>query len=60
MRYTPVAFATQVVAGTNYAFLTTTAVVAPNGPQGAAKVYVLQPLPGQGEPQVTKVEPIVP
>lgn len=58
VEYVPFAFATQVVAGTNYSFLCTSQVVAPHGKQGAAKVYIFAPLPGQGEPHVTKIEPI--
>ena len=55
-----VAFATQVVAGTNYCFLCTSTLVAPSQTQGAAKVYVFQPLPGQGEPYITQILPILP
>ena len=58
--YTPFAFATQIVSGTNYCFLCTTTLVSPNPVQGAAKVYVYQPLPGHGGPhvmQITQVHP---
>jgi hypothetical protein len=58
--YQPFAFATQVVAGTNYCFLCTTTVVTPEKTQGAAKVYVLQPLPGQGKPHITEIVQVVP
>ena len=44
--YTPFAFATRVVAGTNYCFVCTSTLVAPSQTQGAAQVYVFQPLPG--------------
>lgn len=46
--YKLLACATQVVAGANYAFLCTAAVVAPNAPKAILTLYVHKPLPGQG------------
>jgi len=60
VKYTPIAFATQVVAGTNYAFLCKAAVVVPNAPQRAVKLYIFKPLPGQGEPHVTQILDVFP
>ena len=56
--YTPLAFATQVVAGTNYCFLCKGHVVYPNAPEFAAKVYIYQPL--QGDPHITEISQIIP
>jgi len=58
--YTPVAFATQVVAGTNYCFLCTTTGTDHPSTQGAAKVYVFQPLPGQGSARVSHIDRVIP
>jgi hypothetical protein len=59
--YQPFAFATQVVAaGTNYCFLCTTTLVGPGTTQGAAKVYVSRPLPGQGIPYFTEIHQVFP
>lgn len=58
--YTPLAVATQVVAGINYCFLCKGEVVAPGGHQIAAKVYIFEPLPGQGDPRITDIEEIHP
>ena len=58
--YVPVAFATQVVAGTNYCFLCTTTVMDGSNTQGAAKVYVFQPLPGQGTAHITHIDKVLP
>ena len=60
VNYTPIAFATQVVAGTNYVFLSKALVVAPNAPQRAVKIYIFQPLPGQGKPHVTQILDVSP
>lgn len=49
---TPTAVSTQVVAGINYSFLCRDAE------DKEYKVVVYQPLPGQGEPSVTSVEPV--
>lgn len=56
--YTPLAVATQVVAGTNYCFLCKAVVVVPNAPESAAKIYIHQPL--QGEPHLTDISTIKP
>ena len=57
VRYSPVAVAQQVVAGTNYAFFCNT-VSSTNPPQrSVAIVEVFQPLPGQGPAQRTGIVP---
>jgi hypothetical protein len=56
--YTPLAFATQVVAGTNYCFLCQGKVVYPGAPELAAKVYIYVPL--QGEPHLSQIIQITP
>ena len=65
VNYTPIAVATQnvvasilssgarTIAGAKYVFLSKAVEVAPNAPQRAVKIYIFQPLPGQGEPHVT-------
>jgi len=35
-------------------------VVAPNAPQRAVKIYIFQPLPGQGVPHVTQILDVSP
>jgi hypothetical protein len=55
VNYTPVAVATQVVAGTNYAFFCNAKGVYPNAINQAALVNIHQPLPGQGEPNITGI-----
>jgi len=60
VKYTPLAVATQVVAGINYAFLSEGVVVYPNAQTNVFVIKIHAPLPGQGEPHVTgitKVEP---
>ena len=44
--YSPVAFATQIVAGTNYSFFCNAKGVYPNAPNQAAIVDIYQPLDG--------------
>ena len=56
--YQPLAYTSQVVAGTNYCFLAKGTVIVPGAPQKAALVYIFQPLPGQGEPTVTGIKEI--
>lgn len=56
--YQPLAYTTQVVAGTNYCFLAQGKVVVPSSPIRAALVYIYHPLPGQGEPHVTGIKQI--
>ena len=46
VKYTPNAFALQIVNGTNYCFLCTAEVVVPNAPRFPALVYVYKPLNG--------------
>ncbi len=56
--YTPLAFATQVVAGINYCFLCEGKVVVPGTPEFAAMVYIYAPL--QGDPYITEISQITP
>ncbi|HZX29888.1 MAG TPA: hypothetical protein VFF03_00925 [Rhodocyclaceae bacterium] len=58
--YTPFAFATQVVAGTNYCYLAQGKPATLNPTPFVAKVYVFQPLPGQGQAHITQVVHITP
>lgn len=51
-RLVPQSVATQVVAGTNYSFICT------DKSENVVKVVVFKPLPNQGEPRVTSVEPV--
>ena len=44
--YTPIAFATQVVSGTNYRFIANAKAVYPNAPNQAALVDIYKPLDG--------------
>jgi len=60
VHYTPLAFATQVVAGTNYSVLAKGVIAAPGSPEIAVKIHIFQPLPGQGDPhllQIIRIEP---
>lgn len=59
VRYKPLAFASQVVAGLNYCFLCETESVTLDPARGFAKLYVFAPLEG-GEPILTKISPIEP
>lgn len=55
VKYTPETVATQVVAGRNYRFVCK-AVTATREPKTyKAEVVVYQPLPGQGEPRISKI-----
>ncbi len=56
--YTPLAVATQVVAGKNYCYLCKGVVVYPGSPEFAAKLYVYAPL--EGPPHITEIERIEP
>lgn len=58
--YTPQAFATQVVAGTNYCFLCQGTPAYLNPPDLVAKVYIYQPLPTQGAPHLVQIVQIQP
>jgi len=59
VKYTPLAFATQVVAGTHYSFLAESQVVVPNAPEGVVVIHVFQPL-GGGTPYITKITEVPP
>lgn len=54
--YTPLAFATQVVAGTNWCFLSE--AILPGGSQNAVLLYIYEPL--QGHPHITEITKIKP
>jgi hypothetical protein len=56
--YTPLAFATQVVAGTNYCFLCQGKVVYPGASDIAVKLYIFKPL--KGDPHISHIERILP
>ncbi|WCM92394.1 hypothetical protein M5C99_18860 [Acidovorax sp. NCPPB 2350] len=56
--YTPFAFATQVVAGTNYSFLAKAQTVVPNAQTRVVKLHIYQPL--QGQPHITQIIDIQP
>ncbi|GKT21424.1 hypothetical protein [Acidovorax sp. SUPP3334] len=58
-KYTPFAFATQVVAGTNYSFLSQAQYVVPNTVR-VVKLHIYQPLPGQGQPHIAQIIEITP
>lgn len=60
VKYTPLAFATQVVAGTNYCYLSQAQTVVPNAPVRVVKLYIYQPLPGQGQPHITQIVDVTP
>ncbi|MEM9542944.1 MAG: hypothetical protein AAGA60_26060 [Cyanobacteria bacterium P01_E01_bin.42] len=51
--YEPVAFATQVVAGTNYRFFSNATVIYPNAPHKAVVIQIYQPL--EGVPYITDI-----
>ena len=59
VRYTPVAYATQVVAGLNYAFLALAklTIIAPES-ESVKILYVYKPL--QGDPHITHIVPVTP
>lgn len=58
VNYTPLAFATQVVAGTNWCFLAKGTIVYPDNPEIAALIYIYEPL--HGETHVTEIHRINP
>jgi hypothetical protein len=58
MQYTPLAFATQVVAGTNYCFLCKAKVVYPNAPDRVVELYILKPLDGPSH--IVKITEVLP
>jgi len=58
VRYSPVAVATQVVAGTNYAFFCNANRPVGSPYNNAAIIYIHAPLPGEGEPSIVRIEPI--
>ena len=58
VHYTPVAYATQVVAGLNYAFLTLAKPVIPTPAESVKILYVYKPL--QGDPHITHIVPVNP
>jgi hypothetical protein len=62
VQYTPLAFATQVVAGTNYCFLSKAKVVHPIAPERVVKLYIFQPLPTAPEtkPHITEIVEVKP
>jgi hypothetical protein len=59
VKYTPLAFATQVVAGENYCFLCQQKAVYPNAPDHVVLVYIYQPLGGHS-PYITHITKITP
>lgn len=57
-RYTPLAFASQVVAGTNYCFLCDVQYATPFPDENAVKVYIYQQ--SDGKPHHYRIVPISP
>lgn len=57
-KYTPIAFATQVVAGTNYCFLCEAQYATPVSSENVVLVYVYQP--ANGKPVLHKIVSISP
>jgi hypothetical protein len=58
VNYVPSAFATQIVAGTNYCFLCTGEVVIPNAPRFPALVHIFKPLNGKAHiSEITRIKP---
>ena len=55
VNYKPIAVATQIVAGTNYAFFCNAQVVAPNTPVFGAVIYIKAPLPAKGGPKIVDI-----
>ena len=60
VQYEPIAFASQVVAGTNYTFLAKSHPVIPNPPMGVCKIHIFAPLPNQGVIELGAIDPIDP
>ncbi len=58
VKYTPMAFATQIVAGTNYCFLCEAKGVYPGATSFPALVYIYLPL--TGAPHITSITEIKP
>jgi hypothetical protein len=58
VHYTPIAYATQVVAGLNYAFLTLAKPVIVEPTESVKILYVFKPL--QGDPHITHIVPVNP
>lgn len=58
MTYTPVAFATQVVAGMDYCYLCRGVPSYQGAPETAFKVYVY--VPSEGTPHLTTIDRILP
>ncbi len=56
--YSPLAFATQVVAGTKYAFLAQGHIVIPDEPKIVAVIHIIKPL--QGKPHILEIKQIPP
>ena len=55
--FTPIAVATQSVAGTNYSFFCNSKTVAPNAPNEVAFVNIFQPLNGDPEYKIKSCDP---
>jgi hypothetical protein len=60
VKYTALAFATQVVNGLNYCFLCEGEVVAPGQPEFAALIYVYVPSGERPQPHITHITRINP
>jgi len=58
VHYTPVAYATQVVAGTNYAFLALSKPVVPEPVESVVILHVFKPL--KGDPHITQIVTVKP
>jgi hypothetical protein len=56
VNYTPLAFASQVVAGTNFKFFCNAKGVYPGALNEAAMVTIFRPL--QGDPHITSIEKV--
>jgi hypothetical protein len=57
VQYTPVAYSSQIVNGTNYNFLCQATPAYPGAVSYSAHVYVYQPL--QGQAHITQITPVV-
>ena len=60
VRYRPLAVATQVVAGLNYAFLSEGTGVYPEAQTNVFVIHIYAPLPGHGAPHVTGITKVNP
>jgi len=56
-QYSPLAFATQLVAGTKYAFLVQGQIVIPGEPKRVAVVHIIKPLQ-EGKPYILEIKQI--